>query len=272
MLTQNWYKGLVIVCPHCNSSSLNRFGFDRGIQRYQCKQCKKTFKATVNTPLHGLHKKDKIKRYLHALQKGMSVRKAAAYAGISKNTSFNWRHKLLASLPADFILKTPSQTLVTAVVKQEYSSKGRRKSPEKCQQPTKTLILETGGQLMLQKLHNTRTGKHISGILSLYNDKCSVATVPCRLLSAAVAKHPGQFILCQKKHSEPFASEIKKKITDVMLWMKRFKGVASKYLQQYWQWYTLLHNSEDIKGSDNLFFEFCCAKRSIPMFWQLKNL
>lgn len=271
MLTQNWHNRLVAVCPHCDSSSLSRFGFDRGIQRYQCKRCKKTFKATVNTPVYGLHKKDKIKKYLNALQKGLSVRKAADYVGISKNTSFNWRHKLLASLPAEFIVKKTKQILVTAIIKLEYSSKGRKKSPKKCQQPTRTLIVEAGGQLMLQKLHNSKPSKHISNILSMNRGRCGLAPVPSRILSAAVSKLSEQFILCPQKHCIQFASEIKKNITDVMQWMGRFRGVASKYLQQYWQWYTLLHNSKDIKGSENLFFEFCCVKRSIPEFWQLKD-
>lgn len=85
-------------CPHCNSTSLTRSGFDRGIQRYLCKNCLKTFKATIGTPSHGLHKKEKIARYLKAAREGMSVRKAAQYASISNNTSFAWKHRFSQQL------------------------------------------------------------------------------------------------------------------------------------------------------------------------------
>jgi transposase-like protein len=81
-------------CPKCSSPSKKKHGMHLGIQRYMCKDCGKTFKATVNSPLHWVHDKSKMNRYLHAMELDISIRKAAGILGISVPTSFYWRHKL----------------------------------------------------------------------------------------------------------------------------------------------------------------------------------
>ena len=45
-------------CPHCGTLGAVSRGTARGLRRYQCKACNKTFTATTGTALQGLHKKD----------------------------------------------------------------------------------------------------------------------------------------------------------------------------------------------------------------------
>lgn len=116
----------VCTCPHCDSTEFRKHGTDRGIQRYYCKKCCKTFKETTKTPIHGLHKKNKVAIYLEALKNGMSVRKAAVVTGISKNTSFAWRHKLLSSLPAQTIVRNSGHVAAIKIIETPYSNKGKR--------------------------------------------------------------------------------------------------------------------------------------------------
>ena len=57
-------------CPHCGTPGAVSRGKARGLRRYQCKGCKKTFNAATGTPLAGLHRKDRWLAFGVALQMG----------------------------------------------------------------------------------------------------------------------------------------------------------------------------------------------------------
>ncbi len=84
-----------IECPHCGSQKVWEWGKRTGLQRYRCKECKKTFNSLTGTPLAHLHKKAHWLNYCESLRNGDSVRKAASSIKINKNTAFHWRHRFL---------------------------------------------------------------------------------------------------------------------------------------------------------------------------------
>ena len=89
-------------CPHCNSESIRKSGKTRGLQRYKCKSCLKTFGANNKTPF--FYTKKSLTQWNHYIDLmfnyPMSVRKIAAEVGIHSNTAFAWRHKILNALNA----------------------------------------------------------------------------------------------------------------------------------------------------------------------------
>ena len=46
-------------CPHCGTPGAVSRGKARGLRRYPCKGCKRTFNAATGTPLSGLHRKER---------------------------------------------------------------------------------------------------------------------------------------------------------------------------------------------------------------------
>ena len=40
-----------LECPHCHSTSIKKNGTKKGVQRYLCKSCNKTFAGSLNTIL-----------------------------------------------------------------------------------------------------------------------------------------------------------------------------------------------------------------------------
>lgn len=46
-------------CPRCDSPALMRWGKERGLQRYRCKSCTKTFNLLTGTALTRLRHNDK---------------------------------------------------------------------------------------------------------------------------------------------------------------------------------------------------------------------
>ena len=84
-----------LKCPHCTARHIHRHGMARGLQRYKCLSCARTFNALTGTPLTRLRKRDRWLSFARSLAASESVRAAAMRAGIDASTSFRWRHRFL---------------------------------------------------------------------------------------------------------------------------------------------------------------------------------
>jgi len=88
-------------CPHCGAIDYQRHGHAHGLQRYRCKDCKKTFNSLTGTPLARLRNKKQWFSYLNAMSESKTVRDSAKLAGVHRNTSFRWRHRFLSWMTND---------------------------------------------------------------------------------------------------------------------------------------------------------------------------
>ena len=84
-----------LVCPSCSSEAVHKWGKVSGLQRYRCKECKRTFNALTGTSMARLRKKDLWLEYSQALSESLSLTKAADRCGIDRTTAFRWRHRFL---------------------------------------------------------------------------------------------------------------------------------------------------------------------------------
>jgi len=87
-------------CGHCASGKVVKNGHSRGLQRYCCRACGKTFNTTTGTPLAGLHSKERFFEQGECLAQGLTVREAAATLGVSVSTAFRLRHRFLQAVQA----------------------------------------------------------------------------------------------------------------------------------------------------------------------------
>ena len=83
------------VCPRCGEGGAVRKGMARGLWRYLCKSCGRTFNAVTGTPLQGLHKKERWLSFGKSLAEGETVEKSAQRCDIANTTAFRWRHRFL---------------------------------------------------------------------------------------------------------------------------------------------------------------------------------
>ena len=84
------------ACPHCASQHVIRHGHANGLQRYRCRECRKTFSALTGTPLNRLHKRGKWLGQAEALREGLTLHKVADALNIHVSTAHRWRHRFLA--------------------------------------------------------------------------------------------------------------------------------------------------------------------------------
>ena len=83
------------VCPRCATPGAVANGKARGLQRYRCRACGRTFGALTGTRLCGLHRKEVWLTFGECLADGATVKAAAQRCGIAVSTAFRWRHRFL---------------------------------------------------------------------------------------------------------------------------------------------------------------------------------
>jgi transposase-like protein len=89
----------ILSCPHCESKLFVRNGKRGDLQKYQCKSCCKIFTSRTGTPFHKIKKLDKFEAYKALMFDGyLPLKKMAKAIGISIQTAFDWRHKILSGM------------------------------------------------------------------------------------------------------------------------------------------------------------------------------
>ena len=261
------------VCPHCAHEQVSRWGFANGLQRYRCNACRATFNALTDTPLAGLRHKAKWIDYAKQLVEGTSVRKSAAAVGIHPNTAFRWRHRFL-SLPSG---QQAISLAGIAEADETYfleSQKGRRQGlsrpPRKrggkaskrglSEEQSAVLICRdrTGNtaDFILEKADKAHIGAALKPLLAADVILCSDGEKAL----AAVAKEmkithrpvnlaAGQRVVAGVYHVQnvnAYDSRLKE-------WMRRFHGVATRYLGNYLGWRRLIERHDrNISSADFL--------------------
>lgn len=86
-------------CPRCQSINVVKNGHKDSIQRFKCKDCGKTFTFSNNTILFSTKKDlETWKKYCECFLDKKPLRRCAEVCGISLETAFRWRHKILDAL------------------------------------------------------------------------------------------------------------------------------------------------------------------------------
>lgn len=249
------------ACPHCQAGSdrLHPWGQSHGLPRYRCHACGRTCNPLSGTPLARLRKRDQWLRYAQALIDGVSVRAAARECRIDKNTAFRWRHRFLQQVArhratheggiveADetFFLESfkGQRCLPRPARRRGGVGRTRGTSPD---QVAVLVIRDRSGQtadFRLEKLD----APHIIAVLRpliepdaiLCSDGANVYKTFAR--EAGIAHRPinvqqgirvvdGVFHI---QNVNAYDSRLK-------TWMRRFHGVATKYLEHYLGWRRLL--------------------------------
>jgi len=90
-------EAAILSCPHCSSKLFVKNGKRDDLQKYKCKSCCKVFTLKTGTPFHKIQKLDKFEAYKALMMDGyLPIKKIAAKVGISIQTAFDWRHKILS--------------------------------------------------------------------------------------------------------------------------------------------------------------------------------
>ena len=85
-------------CPHCGEFHYSKFGTDKGLRRYKCLECNRTFTEHTGTWISGIHNKALIPEFLKTMELELSILKSSKKLKLDPCTVFEWRHKFLSSI------------------------------------------------------------------------------------------------------------------------------------------------------------------------------
>jgi len=256
-----------VTCPHCSEKRIRANGKLKGVQRYVCNGCKKNFSETTGKFWYNIKKKEKLNRYLYCLLSGYSIRKSAEETEISIQTSFDWRHKLLTSFSSvsveEFQGIVESDDLFFA-----YSEKGGRnlgREPKKRGEKAskagisdeKVAVVATCDRSGNKDFKVATRGRISKGDLNrILKGKLDKADVLCSDSHRSYGAFAKANTIVHKKFNASKGQRTLDKVYHVQnvnnmdmrlrKFMDSFNGVATKYLQNYLNWFLVL---EKIKNS-----------------------
>lgn len=269
-------------CPHCGGERTVRNGSASGLQRYKCRDCGRTFNALTGTPLARLRQKSKWLMQAKVLRDGITITQAAGRLKVARSTAFRWRHRFMAAPKT-----VQAQSLVGIAEADEtfflHSRKGQRRLDRKPRR--------RGGRAGKRGLSREqvpvlvardRAGATANFILAA-DDKANLVAALKPLLPAdtilctdgssvlaAAAKEigithrpinvsAGRRVIAGVYHVQnvnAYDSRLKN-------WIRRFHGVASKYLDSYLGWFRTLDRSATVAPQPAWLLELAIGKRPI---------
>jgi transposase-like protein len=248
-------------CPHCASRQIVKNGSADSLQRFKCRGCNKTFNALTGTPLARLHMRGKWIGQASALRDGLSLNQVAERLNIAQSTAFRWRHRFLA------VPKTVQAQLLTGIAEADEayflkSAKGQRGLLRKARRRGgKASKRGTSKELVPVLIARDRAGSTANFILeSTTGNMIGAAlrpilpsdTVLCTDGSSALAAaardlgvehHPINVSAGVRVNGAWHIQNVNAFGSRLRDWMRRFKGVSSRYLDSYLGWFRALDRS-----------------------------
>jgi transposase-like protein len=266
--------GASVHCPHCQSEHNVKFGTTHGQQRYRCKKCAKTFIALTGTPFVRLRDKAKLLEQAACMAEGLTIRKTATRIGLTIDRAFRWRHLFLA------YLQQQKPTALTGIVEADEtffrrSFKGQRKAmprpAKKRGGPIKgakssdsvpvLVTLQRGSRLEHDAILERRTKKNITAALRpVLNGDAVLSTdgnESYRFAARKLGIQAGHFVASEHGHGgrgQWHVQNVNAYDARLKNWLRRFHGVATKYLANYLGWRRLLDRSKDLVTPQQFLF------------------
>jgi transposase-like protein len=246
------------ACPHCRSVRLYRHGQAHGLQRYRCRDCRRSFNALTGTPLARLRQRSKWLAYLDSMLGSNTVRRAASLTGIHKNTSFRWRHRFLHSTKHDRSLPLAGITEADETYLLE-SQKGSRHLDRPARRRSGVArrrgLSREHDCILVARDRAGRTVDFVTGrapLRPVHLQRCLTAVVAADVVLVTDG-HPAYPVFARKAGIEHRAVNLSAGVrvagalhvqnvnayhSRFKQWLRRFNGVASRYLPNYlgWRW------------------------------------
>jgi transposase-like protein len=258
-------------CPHCGSVAVVKNGNRAdGTQNYRCKDCHSQFNIKSNSIVAHTHKNmDVWQKFIECMLQGLSLRKTAEICSINRNTAFAWRHKVL-----DTLQNMANDVILDGIVEMDetffaVSYKGNHKNSKTFKMPRKAhhhggiatkrgiskekvcvpcAVNRSGlsvaqvsnlGHITIKELHAVFDTK-IADTAELCTDKMS----SYKTFAAENGLNIHQFKVgkCDKSDKNSFhIQHINNYHSTLKGFMYPFKGVSTKYLNNYLIWHNFVN-------------------------------
>jgi len=256
-------------CPHCQTRGAENRGMARGLRRYRCKACGKSFNALTATLLSRLRHKDQWLAFGQSLAEGETIDQAAGRCGIAHSTAFRWRHRFLeAAKPAGEMLGGIVEADETFVLSSRKGSQEwkRAQKGQSVTDPPDRKARKRGGKASKRGLSHElvpvlvaadRSGATISAVLPAANGDAIKAVLDPVLSKDALLVTDGGKALAscatkmkvthevlnqsagERVRGDLHIQTVNNRHEQLKSFLRTHRGVATKYLDNYLHWYHL---------------------------------
>jgi transposase-like protein len=261
-------------CPDCGSTFYSVHSRSGKYMRLACKACGRTYSEHTGTVLEKLQKPHLWPRFIELTLEGRSLRYISAELKISLPTAFTWRHKLLSSLKTEDGAKLLSGIVEVDEKEFDINEKGSRKLERKpYKRPTDRKNRQDKGNKVTAIVTVERKSRK-SSMKVVKKGRLDKMTLDKELLGHI---NKESIILCTDAHPTYYGWTEKHDIPHYWIiaskgehtwqgiyhvqninshnsrfekWFGRFNGVASKYLNNYLNYFNLM---EKIKKHNDRF-------------------
>lgn len=257
-----------VICPHCDFGQCIRWGGFAGRQRYRCKSCKRTFSDLTGTAFAYTKKVRSWPHYLVLMRQGQTLRICALQLGIHVSTAFRWRHALLSPLRLAESTRLEG-TVEVMEISFAHSMKGSRQVWQPRARGSRTagrpwydvprdrVLLAVsrrgrsdactiGGDMVIIALTAEWARTRLAGRCTLIGRMPRLG--PC-VSPMRAAGHDYQMLRSIAAES-PLDSRHTRNVEAfrrrLMVWLHRFRGVASKYRDNYFVWHRRVDADNDL--------------------------
>lgn len=249
------------TCPKCGGNHIIKNGSQNNVQKFRCKKCFKTFGLHTGTSVYWLHStsKEDWTKFISLTLESKSIRSICKDLGHSKQTVFNWRHKLLTSLDKVFTKQFKGVVEMDDMYVR-FNQKGRKSNfvPRlsqrgvSSQQVSVLFTLDRYKTIDLQVLRKGKVDMNSisrildNGLVDRLNKENIIVTDYCRSYSPVLnglgfSHEKLNMSKGEKVRGQFHLNTLNNQCGEFKRWISyHFRSVSTKYLQNYLNCFKLL--------------------------------
>ena len=269
-------------CLYCGSRRVVKNGSADGLQRYKCRCCGRTFNALTGTPLARLRQKAKWLAQAEVLREGLTITQAAKRLKLARSTAFRWRHRFMM---APKIIQASSLVGIAEADETYFlhSRKGQRHLERKPRRrggsAAKRGLSKEQVPVLVARDRSGATANIIltadrkTDLVTAFRSLLPSDTILCTdgsSMLAAVAKEigvthrpinlsAGQRVIAGVYHIQ----NVNAHDSRLKNWIRRFHGIATKYLDSYLGWFRTLDRSRNSRSSSASWLTMALGNRYV---------
>lgn len=235
------YKNRCIdECLYCNSKNYIKFGTYKGIQRYRCKECEKTFSKTTKSMWSYSKKQPEVwVKFVELMLQKKSLRACAKILKINIRTAFIWRHKIMRELTSDVMAEHLEGKVFIAKTIEKENFKGCRK----------ITVLERKNIWIVAARDRRDSMIAMPVCMQFWNEDNFNKIIYSKITedSYIVPDNDRYMMNIAKNHNNGIVlnSKLEKSVRNfrrnLRNWIGIFRGVATKYLEGYLSYFVLFN-------------------------------
>ena len=256
-----------LVCVHCRSEAIIRWGSFSGRQRYRCRSCRRTFSDLTRTTFAYTKKIEQWPHYLVLMRQGRTLRQCAQHLELHVSTAFRWRHAVLTPM------KIADPAVLTGTVElKEILFAHSRKGSRGLYESRKRGAGSTGWDwqqvprdrvLLAMSRSGTSHASTIGGDVVVIpamiawartrlSGRCTVLgrmprAGPC---GSPIRGEGHHYHVADTGNAKPLGSRHTRNVDAfgrrLLMWLGRFRGVASRYRDNYLIWHRHIDSALDL--------------------------